>query len=196
MNSEHHGPNEAEKDNPWVTMHTTEVYRNPWIRVTHREVLNPSGKPGIYGVVQFQNIAIGILPLDRDWNTWLVGQYRYTLDAYSWEIPEGGCPVGADPLDAAKRELIEETGIHAAVWTPLLRTHLSNSVTDEFGLAYIAQDLSFGDAQPEETEVLALRKLPFDDAFNMVMDGLITDALSVCTILKAKNWINNNRISL
>lgn len=183
----------ANNENPWVTMHTTEVYRNPWIQVTHREVLNPSGRPGIYGVVHFQHIAIGILPLDPDWNTWLVGQYRYTLGAYSWEIPEGGCPVGTDPLDAAQRELLEETGIRAAVWTPLLQTHLSNSVTDEYGLAYIAQDLSFGDAQPEETELLKVRKLPFAEAFNMVMDGEITDALSVCTILKAQNWMNNAR---
>lgn len=170
--------------NPWKTLTQTEAYANPWIRVTHREVLNPSGGKGIYGVVHFKNIAVGIVPLDEENNTWLVGQYRYTLERYSWEIPEGGCPMGGSTLEAAKRELLEETGITAQHWIPLMEMHTSNSVTDEYGLAYIARDLSFGTAQPEETEELHVRKLPFSEVFRMVMDGEITDAFSMIAILK------------
>ncbi len=131
---------------------------NPWIEVTHREVINPSGNPGIYGLVHFKNLAIGIVPFDAQLNTWLVGQYRYTLNGYSWEIPEGGGPLGSDPLESAKRELLEETGIRAERWTKILDLHTSNSVTDEAGLAYAAQGLSFGEAQPEDSEELRIRK--------------------------------------
>lgn len=172
--------------NPWETLNTKIAYENPWIQVTHREVINPAGNPGIYGVVHFKNVAVGILPLDDDQNTWLVGQYRYTLNEYSWEIPEGGCPVGTDPLATAKRELLEETGIQATEWTKILNLHTSNSVTDEYGVAYIAKGLSFGEAEPEETEDLQLKKVPFAEALRMVMDGEITDVLSQVTILKAQ----------
>ncbi|MCB0577562.1 MAG: NUDIX hydrolase, partial [Saprospiraceae bacterium] len=120
--------------------------------------------------------------------TWLVGQYRYALERYSWEIPEGGGPVGTDPLESAKRELIEETGIRAARWTPLLEMHTTNSVTDEYGVAYVAQELSFGAAQPEETEQLQIRRLPFHEAVAMVMDGEITDVFSMVALLKAAEW--------
>ncbi len=172
--------------NPWKTLSIAEVYDNPWIRVTHREVLTPAGTPGIYGQVHFKNTAIGIVPLDEDLNTWLVGQYRYTLNAYSWEIPEGGGMEGSSLLDAAKRELKEETGIKAARWTKILDLHTSNSVTDEYGLAYVAQGLSFGEAEPEDTEELQVRKLPFAEAVEMVMRGEITDALAMTAILKTK----------
>jgi 8-oxo-dGTP pyrophosphatase MutT (NUDIX family) len=182
--------------NPWQTLQVNEVYNNPWIRVTHRDVLNPAGKPGIYGVVHFKNTAIGVLPLDKDGYTWLVGQYRYTLERYSWEIPEGGGPLGLDPLEAAKRELLEETGISASKWTPLMEVHLSNSVTDEVGLAYIAQELDFGEAQPEETEQLHAVRVPFGDVVDMVLDGQITDVLSVCTVLKADLWLKRGLITL
>jgi len=178
------GPDDS--PNPWQTLSARIAYDNPWIQVSHREVTNPAGGPGIYGVVHFKNTAIGILPLDEQLNTWLVGQYRYTLERYSWEIPEGGCPIGTPLLDAAKRELVEETGISAQIWTPLLDMHLSNSVTDEYGLVYIAQGLSFGAAHPEETEDLRVRKLPLAEAVEMVLRGDITDALSMATLLKAK----------
>jgi ADP-ribose pyrophosphatase len=180
--------------NPWKTLTQTEAYANPWIRVTHREVLNPSGGNGIYGVVHFKNIAVGIVPLDEDNNTWLVGQYRYTLERYSWEIPEGGCPMGASTLEAGQRELLEETGITAREWIPLMEMHTSNSVTDEYGLAYIARDLSFGTAQPEETEELHVRKLPFAEVFRMVMDGEITDAFSMIAILKTEALLRQGLI--
>lgn len=175
--------------NPWQTRSRKAAYDNPWISVEHREVLNPSGGAGIYGVVHFKNTAVGIVPLDEDGYTWLVGQYRYTLEQYSWEIPEGGGTLGSDPLEAAKRELLEETGITAGRWTPLLELHTSNSVTDEYGVAYVAQDLKQGKAQPEETEQLHLRRLPFSEVVEMVMRGEITDALSMISVLKVNEWL-------
>lgn len=170
--------------NPWTTLSVQEVYDNPWIKITHEEVLTPANTPGIYGKVHFKNIAIGIVPIDDENHTWLVGQYRYTLNAYHWEIPEGGGPLGTDPLDSAKRELLEETGITATSWTKILDLHTSNSVTDEYGVAYVARDLSFGEAEPEETEELKLMRVPFSEAVAMVMDGRITDALSMVSIMK------------
>ena len=174
--------------NPWKTLSEKTAYENNWIRLSHREVLNPAGGPGIYGVVHFKNTAVGIVPLDADYNTWLVGQYRYTLDRYTWEIPEGGGLLGSSVLEAAQRELLEETGIRAARWIPLLELHTSNSVTNEYGVAFVAQELSFGEAEPEDTEQLQIRKLPFGEAVEMVLRGDITDALSMISLLKANEW--------
>ncbi|NET35884.1 MAG: NUDIX hydrolase [Cyanothece sp. SIO1E1] len=171
-------------ENPWKTLSQKTAYENPWIKVTHRDVLNPSGNPGIYGVVHFKNLAIGVVPVDPDLNTWLVGQYRYTLSEYSWEIPEGGCPLGTDPLDTAKRELIEETGIRAKTWQKILDFHTSNSVTDETGIAYLATDLSFGEAEPEDTEDLVVQKMPLAEAIQWVEEGKITDSLSIMALQK------------
>ena len=181
-------------ENPWQTLDTTEKYANPWISIKHSNVINPSGNNGIYGVVHFKNLAIGILPVDEEWNTWLVGQYRYPLDMYSWEIPEGGCPVGTSPLETAKRELIEETGIIAEEWTKILDIHVSNSVTDETGMIFLARGLSFGEAEPEETEDLQIKKVPFQTAFEMVMNGEITDSLSMVGILKLKLLLDSGAI--
>lgn len=172
-------------DNPWKTLTEKTVYENPWIAVSHREVINPSGGEGIYGVVHFKNIAIGIVPLDEAGYTWLVGQYRYTLDVYSWEIPEGGCPLGTSPLESAKRELLEETGISAMYWEHMLDFHTSNSVTDEGGMVFLAQGLSFGQSQPEETEQLQVKRLPLSEAIAMVTSGHITDSLSIMGLLRA-----------
>ena len=171
--------------NNWKTLETTVPYENGWIRVEHRDVLTPAGTPGIYGVVQFKNKAIGIVPVDDEGFIYLVGQYRYTLEEYSWEIPEGGSPEGEDPLDTAKRELKEETGFTAAQWQPLGRVHTSNSVTDEEGFMFLAQGLTAGEAQPEDTEELALRRVPLAEAVEMVMRSEITDSISICGILKA-----------
>jgi len=181
--------------NPWTTLSSEVKYDNPWIKVTEYQVLNPSGGAGIYGVVGFKNLAIGILPLDEDLNTWLVGQYRYTLNEYSWEIPEGGGPEGSTPLESAQRELIEETGITAQKWTKILDMNTSNSVTDEVGVAYIAQDLSFGEAAPEDTEDLQVRKLPFQEVFEMAMRGDIQDGLSLVTIFKTKLLLDSGQLS-
>lgn len=172
--------------NPWQTLQNKVVYENQWIRVEHRDVINPAGGKGIYGLVHFKNLAIGIVPLDEQNNTWLVGQYRYTLNQYSWEIPEGGGSPDVDPVESAQRELLEETGIRAKTWTKILDVHISNSVTDEYGLAFVARDLSFGESQPEDTEQLRLRKLPFEEAVEMVIRGEITDSLAMVSILKLK----------
>ena len=170
--------------NPWKTLNCQVAYENAWIKVTHRNVINPSGNPGIYGIVHFKNQAVAIVPLDEDNNTWLVGQYRYTLDEYSWEVPEGGCPVHENPLETARRELLEETGITAQTWLEAGQLRLSNSVTDEKGWIFVAKNLHYGTAAPEDTEQLQLKKIPFSKAVDMVMQGEITDALSVAAILK------------
>lgn len=175
-----------QEKNPWKTLSSNHIYENPWIRLTEHQVINPGGGKGIYGEVHFKNLAIGIIAIDDHDNTWLVGQYRYPLKKYSWEIPEGGCPEGSEPLESAKRELLEETGITANLWTEIQRIHLSNSVSDELGIIYLAKELSFGESSPEESEQLSIKKLPFETAFQMVMNGEITDSLSVAAILKIK----------
>jgi len=173
--------------NPWQTIETREIYSNPWIRVTESDVLNPSGNPGIYGVVHFKNVAVGIVPIDAEGYTWLVGQYRYTLDRYTWEIPEGGSPKGESPLETAKRELIEETGIVATDWEVLIDDFmLSNSVSDEIGFTFVARGLSLHEAQPEDTEEITLRHLPLAEAIDMAMRGEIQDCLSVASLLKLR----------
>ncbi len=182
------------ENNTWTTLTEAEIYDNPWITVSHHEVINPSGGEGIYGVVHFKNWAIGIVPLDDEGNTWLVGQYRYTLNAYSWEIPEGGGLIGTDPLLSAQRELLEETGIIATNWTKVLDIHTSNSVTDEYGVCYLARGLSFGASEPEATEDLQVRKLPFAEAVQMVLRGEITDGLAIATILKINYLLEKNLI--
>lgn len=180
--------------NPWKTKSKNTVYENPWIKISHREVVNPSGGDGIYGVVHFKNLAIGIVPLDEEYNTWLVGQYRYTMDEYTWEIPEGGCMLGTAPLDTAKRELLEETGIQAKQWTKIMDLQTSNSVTDERGMAFLARGLSFGESEPEETEDLEVRKVPFEEAYQMVLDGRITDALSMLAIYRVKAMMDQGEV--
>lgn len=175
-----------EEINPWITIESHKVYENNWIGLTEHQVINPSGGKGIYGEVHFKNYAIGILPLDDDMNTWLVGQYRFPLKAYSWEIPEGGGPLESDPLESAKRELEEETGLTATEWIEIQRMHLSNSVSNELAIIYIAKGLVAGEASPEETEELAIRKLPFEEAYQMVVNGQITDSMSVAALLRAK----------
>jgi 8-oxo-dGTP pyrophosphatase MutT (NUDIX family) len=153
--------------------------------VTEYQVINPGGGRGIYGKVHFKNQAIGVIPLDKEMNTWLVGQFRYTLNEWHWEIPEGGGPPGQSALEAAARELKEETGLIAHKWTTVMRLHTSNSVTDEEGFIFLAEDLEEGERNLEETEAgLKVWKLPFKDALQMVMDEKITDSLSVMGILK------------
>ena len=177
--------------NPWTTLSHQKMYENPWIVVEEHQVINPSGGNGIYGKVHFKNKALGIIALDEQMNTWLVGQYRYTLNEYSWEIPEGGGPVEGVPLESAKRELKEETGIVAKKWQQVMRFHTSNSVTDEEAFLFLAEDLTFGENQLEETEAdLVVKKLPFKEALQMVMNGEITDSLSVAGILKVARLKN------
>ena len=172
--------------NPWQTLSEKKIYKNPWISVTEYQVINPGGGQGIYGKVHYKNLAIGVLVLDNEYNTWLVGQHRYPLNQFSWEIPEGGGPLEENPLRSAQRELLEETGISASSWVEIQRMHLSNSVSDELAIIYLARDLSFGESNPEETEQLTIKKIQFDEAYNMVMSGEITDSMSVAAILKVK----------
>jgi ADP-ribose pyrophosphatase len=175
-----------EGKNSWTTRGKTLKYETPWISVTEYDVLTPAGTQSIYGVVSFKNLAIGVLPLDKDNNTWLVGQWRFPLEKYSWEIPEGGCPKGEEPLEAAKRELKEETGLIAADYREIGNLHTSNSVSDEYAHLFVARDLTQSESEPEDTEDLQVRKIPFEEAFTMVMNGEITDSLTVAAILKAK----------
>jgi len=170
--------------NPWEIISGKLVYDNPWINLTQYEVITPAGTRGIYGKVHFKNIAIGVIVIDENGDTYLVGQYRFPLNEYSWEIPEGGCPEGTDYLTTAKRELKEETGFEAKTWTEILRMHVSNSVSDEYAVVYLAQDLVAGEAEPEETEKLTIQKMPFAQALQWVMEGKITDSISVAGILK------------
>lgn len=175
-----------EMENPWTTLRGRQVYSNPWIEVTEYDVLNPAGKPGIYGKVHFKNKAIGVVPVDEAGHIWLVGQYRYPLDQYSWEIPEGGGPLHLSSEESALRELKEETGLSAEHLEHILTMHLSNSVSDEVAHIYLATGLSEGEAEPEETEQLHLRKVHLDHAYAMVLSGEITDSLTVAGILRVQ----------
>ncbi len=177
-------------ENPWKQLSRRRIYENPWIEVYEDRVINPRGGEGIYGKVSFKNIAIGIIPVDEDFNTWIVGQYRYTLDEYSWEIPMGGGHKKTEALISAQRELKEETGLMAKKWTNIMRIHTSNSVTDEEGFVFVAQDLTEGETEFDETEDLIIKKIKLAEAIRMVMEGEITDAISVAGLLKAARMFN------
>jgi 8-oxo-dGTP pyrophosphatase MutT (NUDIX family) len=171
----------------WKRLTSTTVYDNPWITVYDEQVINPAGGQNRYGRVSFKNRAVAILPLAENGDTWLVGQQRYTLGAYSWELPMGGAPLHEDPLAAAKRELREETGLRATRWSEIMQLHLSNSITDEVGIVYLAEDLAEGPTAFDETEVLDVRRLPLRDAVRMAEAGEITDALSIAALLRLRH---------
>ncbi len=183
-----------EYKNPWQILDAKDVYDNAWINLKEYQVINPSGGRGIYGKVHFKNKAIGIVPLDEHLNTYLVGQYRFTIDEYSWEIPEGG-GLNEEPIVAAQRELLEETGLKAAHWQKLSEMYLSNSVTDERCIIFIATGLTQHNAMPEETEQLIVKKLPFDDVYQMVMQGKIKDSITVAAILQTKILLMENKLT-
>lgn len=177
--------------NNWKKVASRTVYENAWIAVEHHDVINPSGGTGIYGQVNFKNLAVGVVPLDAEGNTYLVGQHRFPIDEYSWEIPEGGCPMDEDVLDCAKRELLEETGLIAQKWTQISKIHTSNSVCNETGFIFLAEDLTQGEAEPEETEDLTVKKVSLEEAYAMVMNDTITDSLSIAGILKTRELRKN-----
>lgn len=174
----------APPENPWRALATRTVYENPWIRVREDQVVRPDGAPGIYGVVEFRNRAVGVLPVEDDGSVWLVGQHRYPLDAYSWEIPEGGCPASESPEQTAVRELKEETGLSCDRLELIATSHLSNSVCDEVAYIYRASGLTAGESQPEGTERLEVRRVSWEEAWRMLEEGVITDSMSVIALLR------------
>ena len=157
--------------NPWQTLSSETKYDNPWIKVVENKVINPSGGDGIYGVVHYKNVAVAIIPLDENGYTYLIGQYRYTLNSFEWEVPMGGGSKKESTLNSAKRELLEETGISAKNWSTILETQVSNSVSDEVSITYLAQDLLHEQAMPEETEELYIKKLHISEAVQMALNG-------------------------
>jgi ADP-ribose pyrophosphatase len=180
--------------NPWTKLATEVKYENRWIKVIEDKVKNPSGNDGIYGVVHYKMKAVAVIPLDDEYNTWIVGQYRYPLNSYEWEIVEGGCHEGSMPAETAAAELKEEAGLKAESFEMILEMQLSNSVSDEISYTYIARGISYVGEQPEEDEKIAIRKLPFLELYEMVMRGEIRDGLSVASILKVKLLIDTGKI--
>lgn len=180
--------------NPWKKLSSEVKYENPWMKIIEDKVVNPAGNDGIYGVVHFKTHAIAIIPLDENNNTWIVGQYRYPQESYEWEIVEGGCPEGTLPLETAKRELIEEVGLKAKSFELILEMQLSNSTTDEISYTYIARNLTYVGEAPEEDEQLIIKKLPFEEVYQMAMSGEIRDGLSVASVLKAKLLMEQGKI--
>ncbi len=174
---------EHDHSNPWTTLSSRRVYDNAWITVREDQVLQPDGKPGIYGVVQYKNKAIGVLPVDDHGRVWLVGQFRYPLNRYSWEIPEGGGHAGESPEVTARRELREETGLVADRLELIATSHLSNSVSDELAYIYRATCLESGESAPEGTERIQVRRVEWDEAWGMLKRGEITDSMSVIALL-------------
>jgi len=183
-----------EEHNPWTVLSTEIKYDNPWLTLFHHNVLNPNNNPGIYGKVHFKNYAIGIVVLDEDYNTYLVGQFRFPLSNYSWEIPEGGGSRLLEPLESAKRELLEEVGIEALDWQLIQELDLSNSATDEVAYTFLARNLRYKKAQPEDSEQLIIKKLPFESFYQMVEKGEIRDAISVSACYKVKMMILEGKI--
>lgn len=175
-----------DEGNPWQVLSSQEIYKNPWIRVREDKVLTPAKTHGIYSVVEFQNSAVGIIPVDEEGYTWLVGQWRYPLNKYSWEIIEGGCPKGESSEETALRELKEEAGIQAETLEPILQMSLSNSSTDDQVIVYVARGLTLGDAEPEDTEALQIKKMPLQQAYEYALQGRIHDAISVAALFKLK----------
>lgn len=170
---------------PWRVLSERPVFDNPWIGLVDHEVVHPDGSAGSYGVVRFKNRAVGVLPVSEDGFVRLVGQHRFPFDRYSWELPEGGAPLEEDPLAAAKRELKEETGLTARFWAPLIEADLSNSVTDEAAVCFIAADLEEGAASPEPSEALQLRSIHFEELLDEVLSGRIRDSLTALMTLAA-----------
>lgn len=179
----------------WTVKSSIEKYDNPWVHLEEYQVVDPAGNDTIYSVVSMKVIAVGIIPLDEELNTWIVGQYRFPLNQYCWEIVEGGGVLDAPPLESAKRELQEETGIKAKRWDHLLDMHTSNSATSEKAIVYIARDLEFGPSDPDDNEDLKVRKIPFEELYERALNGEITDSISLAGIFKLKALIDRGEFS-
>ncbi len=170
---------------PWSVLNTRSVYDNPWLTLAEYDAIAPTGKPALYGVVRFKNLALAILPLHDDGTVTLVGQHRFAIPGYSWELPEGGGPLGVDPLESARRELREETGLEAAEWREVLKFQLSNSITDEVGHGYLATGLTAVPPAPDDTEALALARAPFREVLELALAGHIQDMPTLAMLLRA-----------
>lgn len=169
---------------PWERRGERTAFENPWLAVREYDAVAPTGTPATYGAIHFKNLAIAVVPLHEDGTVTLVGQNRFVFGDYSWEIPEGGGAVDVDPLETAKRELREETGLEAAEWRQILEVQLSNSLTDERAFGFLATDLTEVETEPDETEDLAIARVPFADAMEAATSGLIKDALTVAMLLR------------
>lgn len=180
--------------NPWRTIQSKTIHSTPWLQVNVHNVLTPANTPSQYTTVNFNGVAVGVIALDENYNTWIVGQWRYPINQYSWEIPEGGANKNEEPLLAAQRELAEETGITAKKWTPLMEFFVSNSATDEHAFIFIAQDLEFAPPKPDLDEDLQQKKIPFSELVNLTMNGKIFDSISIAAILKTHLLIQNGTI--
>lgn len=187
---DNHVPEDGVRIGPWTRNSVATVYTNPWIQVEHHRVVDPAGHSGVYGVVRFRHRALGCVPLHADGTVTLVGQHRYPLDSWSWEIPEGGGDPDADSLAEMRRELAEETGLAAREWIPLGPLHPSNSVSDEVATLWLARDLEPGTATPESTESdMRSTRIPFAQAVEMALDGRLTDAITVVALLRARHYL-------
>jgi 8-oxo-dGTP pyrophosphatase MutT (NUDIX family) len=187
-------PIEAAKRPRWQSLSTVTVFENPWLRLERTQAIAPTGAAADYALVRFQNIAVGVLPLFDNGDVALVGQMRFAFDAYSFEMPEGGCAFSESPIDGAKRELAEEAGIKADNWREVLRLTTSNSVTDEMAVCYLATGLSEGRGEPDPTEVITTVRLPFKTALRSAICGEITDALTVATLLRAYQMVHDGEL--
>ena len=172
-----------EDESPWQTRAVRQIYQNPWICVEECDVLRPDGKPGIYGLVHPRSVATGIIATEEDGTIWLVGQYRYALGRYSWEIPEGGADPKKDIREEAARELKEETGLTARNWEHLLTLHTSNCFTSERAEIFIATGLTPGASNPDPEEKIAARRVHLTTALAAIESGQITDAMTVSALL-------------
>lgn len=185
---------EGIKIGPWLRKSTSVPYANPWIQVEHHEVRDPAGRAGVYGVVRFRHVALGCVPLHDDGTITLVGQHRYPLDLWSWEIPEGGGRKDHDPLEEMQRELREETGLAAKEWTPLGKLHTSNSVSGETAILWLARGLTEGANQLDSTEGdMQVKRIPFTEALEMALDGRLTDSITVAALVRASHWLEQNK---
>ncbi len=173
------------RNGPWRILSRDVGYENPWIRIDHQDVVHPDGSDGIYGVVHFKNVAVGVLPVFEDGTVPLVGQHRFPLREYSWELPEGGGPIDEEPIEAGRRELAEETGYVAANWLKLIDFDVSNSVTDERSVCYLAWGITEGAAGPEPSEQLAHQRIAFRELVARCLDGRIRDSLTIVMALAA-----------
>lgn len=175
---------QPEQPDPYAVLERRFVYDSPWIRVREDRFNHRRGAEGRYAVCGFHRTACGVLALDDQDRVVLVGQWRYPLEAYSWEIPEGGGDAAESPFEAMQRELAEEAGLAARVWEPLACFHPSNSSTDEEAFLFLATDLLPAEGhQAEEDEELLLHREPFQDCLRRVLGGELTDSLTVVALL-------------